>query len=70
MELHCVATKETDEIGLCAFYCGVASCVNLVNYLKSLNPRTFTVFETKKKAEEVAREWNKDFVNNGLQKRL
>ena len=70
MTLHCVATKETDKIGLCAFYCNVASCVNLVNYLENLKPRTFTVFDTKKRAEEVVKEWNKDFINNGLQKKV
>lgn len=70
MNLHCVATKEIENLGLHAFYLKVNSCVNLASYIANLNPKTFTVFETKKRAEEVVKEWNKDFINNGLQKKV
>lgn len=70
MKLHCVATKENNELGLYAFYCGVDSCVNLVNYISSLNPKTFTIFETKNKALKIVDEWNKDFIDNGMQKEI
>ena len=69
MTLHCVVTKEVENLGLYAIYLKVNSCVNLVSYIANLNPKTFTIFETKKKAIEIVKEWNEDFIKNGLQKK-
>lgn len=67
MRLHCVVTRET-EIGLVAFYTPLNSCINLASYIPNINAKTFTIFETKKRALEVVEEWNKDFRTNGMQK--
>lgn len=67
MRLHCVITRETD-IGLVAYYEAINSCVNLASYIPNIKAKTFTIFETKKRALEVVKEWNNDFKTNGMQK--
>ena len=61
-----VFTREDDIIGLQAVAEKIPMNYNLVYYTKGCV--TFNVCKTWKDAQKLARQWNKDFQNNGRQK--
>ena len=61
-----VFTREDDIIGLHAVAEKIPMNYNLVGYAKGCV--TFNVCKTWKDAQKLARQWNKDFQNNGRQK--
>ena len=64
--IFAVFTREDDIIGLHAVAEKIPMNYNLVYYTKGCV--TFNVCKTWKDAQELARQWNKDFQNNGRQK--
>ena len=61
-----VFTKEDDIIGLYAVAEKIPMNYNLIGYTKGY--KSFNVCKTWKDARALARQWNKDFQNNGRQK--
>lgn len=61
-----VYTKENETIGLYAAAEKIPMNYNLVGYIEGC--KSFNVCKTWKDAQELARQWNKDFQNNGRQK--
>ena len=61
-----VCTREDDIIGLHAVAEKIPMNYSLVGYTKGCV--TFNVCKTWKDAQKLARQWNKDFQNNGRQK--
>ena len=61
-----VFTREDDIIGLHATAQKISMSNNLVGYTKGW--KSFNVCKTWKDAQALARQWNKDFQNNGSQK--
>ena len=61
-----VFTREDDIIGLHATAKKISMSNNLVGYTKGC--KSFNVCKTWKDAQALARQWNKDFQNNGSQK--
>lgn len=61
-----VCTREDDIIGLHAVAQKIPMNNNLVGYTKGC--KCFNVCKTWKDAQTLARQWNKDFQNNGSQK--
>lgn len=64
--IFAVLTKEDDIIGLHSIAEKIPMNYNLVYYTKDC--KMFNVCKTWKDAQELARQWNKDFQNNGRQK--
>ena len=61
-----VFTREDDIIGLHAIAEKIPMNYNLIGYTKGC--KSFNVCKTWKDAQELAKQWNKDFQNNGRQK--
>ena len=61
-----VFTKEDDIIGLYAIAEKIPMNYNLVGYIEGC--KSFNACKTWKDAQELAKQWNKDFLNNGRQK--
>ena len=64
--IFAVFTREDDIIGLHATAQKISMSNNLVGYTKGC--KSFNVCKTWKDAQALARQWNKDFQNNGSQK--
>ena len=61
-----VFTKEDDIIGLHAMAEKIPMDYNLIGYIEGC--KSFNVCKTWKDAQELAKQWNKNFQNNGIQK--